>query len=472
MIAKTTTPWLGLSSIAVRQALLSTLVMLIAATLLAYTALVTIESSAREQLLRTIDTDIAGLVDGMANGGAAEVARRIADRTDLSAQTGASSWYLLAGPRGTRLAGNLPSLPAVDAAVSQAASIDVSGEPVLVRATRLRGGLALVVGRSLAPANALAARLRRTFLLATLVAVAVSLLAGVAAAARLRRRVDGLNHAFRRFEQGERGARVGSSTGSGNASTGSSIHGRDELAVLARHVDSYLDWVEQLLHAQRDISDNIAHELRTPLVHLDSKLLRAIDRAPDAATTADLHGARDDIRAIVSLFDALLDLAVAESRGHVPGSAAEFDLSELAAGITELYAASAEEAGLAFTARIAPDLTMPGEPMAIMRLIANVLDNAFKYVPAGAHVRLTVAEGPRITVEDNGPGIAVADRERIFERFYRAGRAGAGTGAGAGAGHGLGLALARVIAARHGLVSRVEDAGPGARFVFEPARQV
>ena len=98
--------------------------------------------------------------------------------------------------------------------------------------------------------------------------------------------------------------------------------------------------------------------------------------------------------------------------------------------------------------------------MQMARLIANLLDNAFKYAPAGSRVRLTIGAGPRIVVEDNGPGVAPADRERIFQRFIRS--------AASGNGHGLGLALVKVIAARHGLAARVEDAAPGARFIIEP----
>ena len=96
--------------------------------------------------------------------------------------------------------------------------------------------------------------------------------------------------------------------------------------------------------------------------------------------------------------------------------------------------------------------------MAITRMIANLLDNAFKFVPHGSRVRLTVSEGPKIVVEDNGPGIIDAERDRIFTRFYRA--------KATGQGHGLGLALVRIIAARHGLSSTYDDARPGARFVI------
>jgi signal transduction histidine kinase len=236
--------------------------------------------------------------------------------------------------------------------------------------------------------------------------------------------------------------------------------GGDEIARLTGHVDAHLDRIEKLLRAQREISDDIAHELRTPLVHLDSRLLKALDRNADREVGEELERARADIRSVVSLFDALLDIALAESAGGSGTLRQEIDLSEVAGDVAELYQASAEEAGITFTTRIAPDVQLRGEAMQLARLIANLLDNAFKYAPRGSRVRLSVSPGPRILVEDDGPGVPPEDAERIFQRFLRGGTKANG--------HGLGLALVTVIAARHGLAARVESAAPGARFVVEP----
>ncbi len=435
------------ASIAIRQALLSTLVTLLAVIFLTIAASIAIERSMRADMQQTIDTDIAGLADIMVNGGEAELVLRIADRTALTPGAAPRSYYALANQKGRLLAGNLEALPNLDAGRSQSAERRVGGDPVLVRATRLRGGLTLVVGRSLRGIQALQQRLQLDFLIVGIIAVVATLVAGFAVAARLRGRVEALSNTFTRFERGDLAARSGAASG------------HDELVQLAGHVDTHLDWMARLLSAQRDISDNIAHELRTPLVHLDTRLLSVIGHNGDPAVASELHLARNDIRSIVSLFDALLDLALAESGGLNPNTMS-FDLSELAADLVELYAASAEEAGLDFKARIAPGITMHGEAMAVTRLIANLLDNAFKYVPPGSRVRLIIADGPRIIVEDNGDGIAASEVEQIFQRFRRA--------AAPGTGHGLGLALVKVIAARHGLVARVENAQPGARFIVEP----
>ena len=435
-----------LSSLAVRQAAISTLLVIVAIIGFASLALISVRGAARADLLHTIDTDIAGLTDVMVQGGVSELRRRIADRTGLVPEASAAPYYRLSDATGHVLGGNLATVPMLDPATSSVAQIDVAGDPVLVRATRLRGGLTLVVGRSLGPSRAVEQRLGWTLAAAALVVGLLSLAIGLITARRLLARVTAINHAFARFATGQRAPRLATPAQG------------DEIDLLAGQVDLHLDRIDRLLVAQRDITDTIAHELRTPLVHLDTRLLAALDVNRDERVAHTLEAARADIRSVVSLFDALLDIAMADPPGQA--SRAQIDLSELAADIGDLYAASAEEAGLAFTTRIAPGVTMRGEAMQMTRLIANLLDNAFKYVPAGSRVLLSVAPGPVIVVEDSGLGIPAQDRETVFERFRRSVQTGDG--------HGLGLALVRVIAARHGLTARVEDAAPGARFVIAP----
>lgn len=434
------------SSIVARQAIASTVTMLVAIGLIALAAAATAERQQERALLALIDTDIAGLTDGMTAGGTAEVARRIKERSEFDTLSGAQ--YRLADPSGRLLAGQLPAPATLDPARSEWGRIAAPRGPLLARATLLRGGYRLVVARSLAPARALTGRILALFGWAALPAAAVSLVVGAMLARRLGRSVERLNATFEAFEQGEHDRRAG-------------LAGRsDEIATLARHVDHHLAQTARLIETQRGISDNIAHELRTPLGHLDTRLLHMLATTHDEAITRELHEARDDIRTIVSLFEALLDLALAEGHRADGRRTVTFDLSERIADLAELYAASAEESAIDFVARIAPAITMRGEAMAMTRAVANLLDNAFKAAPPGSQIRLLVSEGPRIVVEDNGPGIADAERAEIFERVKGARRFKNG--------HGLGLALVRVIAIRHGLVASFEDAGPGARFILAP----
>lgn len=421
------------------------IVVILAVASFATLALTYVERSARTDLIHTIDTDIAGLTDIMVQGGPQELQRRIVDRTDFKNTGRPELFYWMGDASGQRLAGNLAAPPLLSAVKSSVIEItDKYNGPILLRLTQLRGGVTLGVGRSLVPGRVLLDDLRRSFVWLALLATALSILVGAISALRLSRRLETINSRFSNFDRGRRDERHVSATG------------RDEIARLSRHVDTHLARIEHLLDAQRDITDNIAHELRTPLVHLDARLLRALDISHQPDVGDMLHRARADIRLIVALFDALLDIATADADPD-PRNSANIDLSELVANIADLYAASAEEAGLDFSSRITPGISIRGESTQLTRMIANLLDNAFKYVPTGSRVRLMLAEGPTIIVQDDGPGVPVEHRKTIFQRFHR--------GVGTEGGHGLGLALVGVIAARHGLSASVEDANPGARFI-------
>jgi signal transduction histidine kinase len=429
---------LTLAALAV--SLLSTLLLFIAVEM-------TIAREARRTLSATIDTDMTGLADLYLSGGEDELRRRIRDRIVLGQENGEHAYYLAVGPEGRRT-GNFRTWPSLAAEASELGVISDGSVRVLVRVTQLPGNVRLLVGRSLAQSDALLGRIRIAFVLAGLIVASLSLLVGRLASRRLRGRVDNLNLTLAAIENGAITCRA------------EAADRQDELGDLARRVNRMLDQVERLITAQRDVSDHMAHEIRTPLMHLDTKLQQLLALHPDAATSEQLGEARVEIRQMTALLDSLLDIAGAEAmKGDVRGLA-EVNLSSIGEAVAELYEASADDLGLSFSASIEPDVRLRADPMQISRLLVNVLDNAFKYVPAGGSVRMSIGPGPRILMEDDGPGIAPADRERIFQRYARV-----QTGK---AGHGLGLALARAIAERHRLVIRVEDAGPGARFVIEP----
>jgi len=430
-------------SIAIRQALLTAAVVIVVTGGFAVLMLVVVDRVARTELLHTIDTDIAGLVDVEAGSGTAQLAQRIADRTDFV--TSPASYYLLIDTGNHRLAGNLAAMPVPFARTSGTTERSVNGQPVLLRGTVLRGGVVLVVGRSLVNVNALDTDLARLFVFVEATIAVASLLVGLALMRRLTLRIDRINRAFADFSAGNTAVRVGP------------MPGTDEISTLALHTDHHLGQVVALIAAQREISDNIAHELRTPLSHLDTHLREAMANNRDPAIDPILQAARDKIGSVVTLFDALLDIALAES-GAGNAGVVRFDLSELAAQVVELYEASAEEAGMYLTARIAPGVFMQGEPMQVTRIIANLLDNALRHLPEGSQVRLAVSAGPVIMIEDDGPGIPEADRQAVFQRFRRSGSTSAG--------HGLGLALVHSLATRNGLTARIEDAHPGARFII------
>jgi len=409
-----------------------------------------VDDDGRGMLAREVDTDLAGLADIYLSSDVAELRERIADRLAMNREDGERSWYLLTDPAGRRLAGNLDRWPVIASEVSEARYITLpDGDRMFARATQLGTGARLLVGRSSYRGQALLGRLATAFAVAGAGIALLSLVAGHFAARRLRARVEVVNATFAAVRAGRIAARA---PGAGT---------NDELAELAANTNDMLDQVERLVEAQRAVSDQTAHEIRTPLMHLDTRILKAMESTQDLSLLRTLDQSRGEIRGVVRLLDSLLDIAGTQAMRGDPRGLAEVDLSDIAESLADLYGASAEDLGIGFHARIAPCVRSRADPMQMTRLMSNLLDNAFKYVPSGGSVVLELAPGPRIVVQDNGPGIPAADRERIFERYVRLDGA-------RGGGHGLGLALARAIAERHELSLHVEDAAPGARFVLQP----
>ena len=437
-----------------RTSLATPLVLAVAALALAATALLyavtagVIRSETEATLQATVDTDIAALADIYATGGRGELIGRMRDRLALRAAGPDQPHYMLADQSGGPIAGDIARWPMLSAENSQAAFVTLeNGAPVFARATQLAPDLRLVAAREYGGRSALLAHVRIAFLTAGAGVLAAALLLGWFAALRLRRRVDALNTGLRAIETGDLRHRL------------TITDARDELGELATHVDQLVARLAAVVQAQRDVTDQVAHEIRTPLMHLDTRLLRLIERSVDPVLTAALGQVRQDARRIAELLDSLLDIAASEAgRGDRRGFET-VDLSEIAANLAELYAESATDLGLDLRAEITPRVTLAGDAMQLTRALSNLLDNAFKYAGAGARVTLRVEPGPRIVVRDNGPGVPEALRERIFDRFER--------GIDAGEGHGLGLSLVRAIAGRHGLKISCCDAGPGAEFVLE-----
>ncbi|MFN3474881.1 MAG: sensor histidine kinase [Blastomonas sp.] len=177
-------------------------------------------------------------------------------------------------------------------------------------------------------------------------------------------------------------------------------------------------------------------------------------------------GARAEIRHLVGTLESLLDIAASKARRGDRTGLRLIDLSAMVRGICELYADSSEESGHSFVWDIAPGVMIEGEEAQLGRLVTNLLDNAFKYVPAGGSVTVTLAAGPVLTIADDGPGVPPPDRSRIFEAFYRSDNVDQRQ-----PGSGLGLALARAIAERHGLSLELADCDGGACFELRKAAQ-
>jgi signal transduction histidine kinase len=220
---------------------------------------------------------------------------------------------------------------------------------------------------------------------------------------------------------------------------------------------------ELTMESVRQVSNDIAHDLRTPLTRLRQRLELAQRRARSAEEwrrAAD--GCISDMDAILETFGALLRIAQIES-GMPARRFAEVDLSELLRTVAEVYQPMAEEKEQRFTIEVAPGLTVRGDRELLSQMVANLLENAMKHSPAGAFIGLMTIQSPSaidVTVTDSGPGIPVTDRGRVFQRFYRLESSRSTPGSG------LGLSLVEAIAALHGASIELTDNGPGLRVTL------
>jgi signal transduction histidine kinase len=403
----------------------------------------TLDAAAQEG----VDVDLAGLADIHASGGRDELVSRIEDRLAITPADRATPHYLLSDDRGRRIAGDIDAWPPLDPVVSEAGTIVLAdGSRAFARATQLAPDLRLLVAHEAADSAPLLQRVALVFLAGGAVFVLVVGLFSRISMNGLRRRIARINAAFR-------------DPGHGHLAALAAPASPDEIGELAAHSAAAIARVNALMEAYRDTSDQIAHEIRTPLMHLDSRLVKALATDPPEETASRLLEGRSEIRRLVGTLESLLDIAASKARQGDRIGLKPLDLSAMVGRICELYQDSAEESGHVFEWDIEPGVRMEGEESQLSRLVTNLLDNAFKYVPSGRKVTLTLHRGPVLLVEDDGPGVPEPDREKIFERFYRSeGQHGISSGGG------LGLALARAIAERHGMTLTLDSTASGARF--------
>ncbi len=237
----------------------------------------------------------------------------------------------------------------------------------------------------------------------------------------------------------------------------------DELNTLSRTINGMLEQIELLVHGVRNVSNSIAHDLRTPLAELRSRLEElALIRPPAEQAYAEIDGAVADVDRVIRIFDALLRLAEIDAGLRRSGFVA-LDVADLAANAVEFYAPAAELRGIDLTFRSGGSLWVSGDPILLAQALSNLIDNALKYAPVNGAIEVGVqkrAGTAEISVSDNGPGIADSEKDKVVQRFYR-GDASRGT-----PGVGLGLSLAQAIAKLHGSALELSDRQPGLRVAL------
>lgn len=371
----------------------------------------------------------------------------------------------LFGPDLRPIEGNLTAMPSglppdgqahPVVATLQAPAGDADRPPVVeqtVRAVarRLPDGTILVIGRNVDEL----ARLRDTVLRALMLGLLPVLLMSVGAAAVLSMRMLGhirrVNDAIRGIRQGDLRGRI-PLRGTG-----------DDTDQLTISVNGMLDEIERLVYEVRGVGDNIAHDLRTPLARLRVRLERARDGDTSAdALRAVLAKAVTDLDQTEAIITALLRISEIED-GQRRAAFGRVSLQAICSDVYQLYLPVAEMRDLTFRLAAPGDASVIGDPELLTEAIANLVDNATKFVPDGGAVTLaldTERSPPRICVRDNGPGIPPAEREAVLRRFYRGDKSRHIKGSG------LGLSLVQAIARLHGYTLRIDDARPGCEFTL------
>lgn len=413
----------------------------------------------QNEMADTVAIEVAGLEDQYARHGLPGLLEVVRQRSSLQYT---NSIYLVRAPNGVVLAGNLSAWPDAPpdengwAHFQVASSAGPGSRPSTASAMMftLPGSFQLLVGRDTSEIDTLRRRIWQSLGWVVTGAVVLGLIGGGLISHGAMRQIDAINRTTRRIMGGDLTGRVKRS-GSG-----------DEIDTLAANLNTMLDQIERLMTGIRQVTDSIAHDLRTPLTRLRSRIELVLireDADPEVYRTA-LQETIVEADRLLDTFKALLSIAEAES-GSRGRNFQPVNLAEVARMAADLYEPVADDKGLELHADIRGEPVLSGNPQLLSQALANLLDNAIKYTPAGS-VTLTVepaapGRGPRVTVADTGPGIPLEMREKVLERFVRLDDARASPG------NGLGLSLVDAVARLHGAVLELGGNDSGLRISLQ-----
>jgi len=435
---------------------------LFAAFLLGYFALNT-RRLITEQITGTVDAEITGLSEQYNQNGL----RRLVVIIDNRSRRPGSSLYLITTPTGEGLAGNVGSLePGIldkpgwfETAYRRLEETEGPEHHALVRVFQLAGGFRLLVGRDLEERERMFEIIATAGRWSVAIVIVLGVAGGVFVSRRVLNRVDAMTGTTQTIMAGDLSGRLPV------AGTG------DELDRLASNLNAMLERIESLMRGLKEVSDNVAHDLKTPLTRLRNRCEEALRVAKnDADYRAALEATIEESEGLIRTFDALLMIARAES-GEARDGMIEFDAAEIARDVSELYEPLADDKGLSLHLEAPLSAPVKGNRELVSQALANLVDNAIKYSSSnspsvnGTPLDIIVSaasEGDRIllSVRDKGPGIPEGQRSRVIERFVRLEQSRSKPGSG------LGLSLAAAVARLHGGELRLEDNDPGLKAVI------
>jgi signal transduction histidine kinase len=393
-----------------------------------------------EQITTTVNAEVSEISDIYARRGLHGLSRAIDNR---SLRPGANL-YLLTTPTGQALAGNVGSLaPGVmatsgwtETAYRRIDDQDNTDHRALVRVTEMDNGFRLLIGRDLEERRRLFGIVAHAAQWSILVVVVLGIAGGIFVARRVLRRIDAMTGTTQRIMAGDL---------SGRLPVGRS---GDELDRLAENLNAMLERIEALMMGLKEVSDNIAHDLKTPLTRLRNRAEEALaSSGSEAEYRAALERTIEESDGLIRTFNALLMIARAES-GQARGNMDDFDAADVASGIQELYEPVAEDDGMTLHVKTAP-ARLHGNRELISQALANLVENAIKYgkpVPSGQPLGADAVAGAKetlkqiliearregdqvlLSVRDHGAGIPEGDRKHAVEGFGPRPQSGVGGG--------------------------------------------
>jgi signal transduction histidine kinase len=402
-----------------------------------------------------ITADLAGLRRTYDRDGRTGVASSLARRA--AARHHVDSVYLLADAAFAPLAGNLNAWPSELTGAAGWGTFtapgwkpDAAEQPTLrARFETLPGGEHLLVGADISDLAMYARHIDMALALGVALFVVLAAVAGVSVTRRTVGRIEQVNATSRAIMQRGLGERI-------------PLRGtRDEWDQLAANLNLMLDRIEALMAEVKQVSDNVAHDLRTPLTRMRGRLEKAAGRARNAdEDRALINDTMADLDGVLRMFASLTRISQIETSDRTAAFRA-VNLAEIAREVVELFDAAAEDKGVRLTATAEEHVLITGDRDLLFDATANLVDNAIKHGREAGHVSVQVAdgaEGAAITVADDGPGIPEHELPHVFKRFYRLERSRRMPG------NGLGLSLVAAVARLHGARIEMVDNAPGLQF--------
>lgn len=434
-----------LSSAAYRIAFLSALAFALATAMLGFAVYYAMHSA----FVRQMDSGIAQATDGLLtearDDGFAGLREAIAQREAGSPDALA---YALFTPDGHRIAGQMDTaMPAIGWHRITFHDPVEGADPARAKVTALPRGYRLVVAADLEPLERIDQTILSQFLAALGALVGMGIAAGLILGSYLRRRLHRIDEAAQAIIAGDLSHRAPVGTRG------------DEFDRVAMSLNAMLDRIEALVLNLRQVTGDLAHDLRTPLTRLRQQLERLSVATDPSRSMAMAESAMEQCDDVLRLFDAILRISELEE-GSLKRHFSRVDLGLLADELADAHREIFDDAGKVLTLDVTPGCFVNGDRELLAQAVINLIQNALKHAGDGVLVTLGAscgAGGARIFVADDGPGIAAADRERAMERFVRL------EAARSSPGHGLGLSLARAIAEAHGGTLELTDSRPGLR---------